>query len=89
MLREKPKRARPPLEARDHWDCDFSEFCDQDQIEQYPTIVELIIWLIGPIAAGYLQFNLKNGKSNSKESLDTHWQFAGIWPLLKFLLFWK
>ena len=41
------------------------------------------------IAAGYLQFNWKDGKSNPAEILSKHWEFANIWPLLKSLLFWK
>ena len=41
------------------------------------------------IAAGYLQFNWKEGKSNPADILSKHWEFASIWPLLKPLLFWK
>ena len=41
------------------------------------------------IAAGYLQFNWKDGKSNPADILSKHWEFASIWPLLKPLLFWK
>ena len=41
------------------------------------------------IAAGYLQFNWKDGKSNPADILSRHWDFANIWPLLKPLLFWK
>ena len=41
------------------------------------------------IAAGYLQFNWKDGKSNPADILSKHWEFANIWPLLKRLLFWK
>ena len=41
------------------------------------------------IAAGYLQFNHKDGKSNPADILSKHWEFANIWPLLKPLLFWK
>ena len=40
------------------------------------------------IAAGYLQFNWRDGKSNPADSLSKHWEFADIWPLLKTLLFW-
>ena len=39
------------------------------------------------IAAGYLQFNWKDGKSNPADILSKHWEFANIWPLLKPLLF--
>ena len=41
------------------------------------------------IAAGYLQFNWKDGKSNTVDILSKHREFANIWPLLKPLLFWK
>ena len=41
------------------------------------------------IAAGYIQFNWKDGKSNPADILSKHWEFASIWPLLKPLLFWK
>ena len=41
------------------------------------------------IAAGYLQFNWKDRKSNPADILCKHWEFANIWPLLKPLLFWK
>ena len=41
------------------------------------------------IAAGYLQFKHKDGKSNPADILSKHWEFANIWPLLKPLLFWK
>ena len=41
------------------------------------------------IAAGYLHFNCKDGKSNAADILSKHWEFASIWPLLKPLLFSK
>ena len=34
------------------------------------------------IAAGYLKFNWKDGKSNPADILSKHWEFANIWPLL-------
>ena len=34
------------------------------------------------IAAGYLQFNWKDGKSNPADILIKHWKFASIWPLI-------
>ena len=39
--------------------------------------------------AGYLQFNWKDGKSNSADILSKNWEFATVWPLLKPLLFWE
>ena len=41
------------------------------------------------VAAGYLQFNGKDGKSNPADILSKHWEFASIWPLLMPILFWK
>ena len=41
------------------------------------------------IAAGYVQFNWKDVKSNPADILSKHWKFASIWRLLKALLFWK
>ena len=38
------------------------------------------------IAAAYIQFNWKDGKSNPTEILSKHWGFASIWHLLKPLL---
>ena len=41
------------------------------------------------IAAGYLQFNWKGGKSNPADLISKHWEIASIWPLLNSLLFCK
>ena len=41
------------------------------------------------LAAGYLQFNWKDGKSNPADIISKNWEFASISPLLKPLLFWK
>ena len=89
MFGEKLKKARPPLKPRDHPENDFSEFCDQDQVKQYQRIVGQLIWLTGPIAAGYLQFNWKDGKSNPADILSKHWEYASIWPFLQPPLFWR
>ena len=47
MFGEKPKKTRTPLVAGDHLEIDISEFCDQDQIKQYQTIVGQLIWITG------------------------------------------
>ena len=47
MLHNKPKKTRTPLIAGDHPENDLSEFCDQDQIKKYQTIVQQLIWLSG------------------------------------------
>ena len=41
------------------------------------------------IAAGYLQFNWKDGKSNPSDILSKHWVFGNIWSFLNPLGFWK
>ena len=35
------------------------------------------------IAAGYLQFNWKDGKLKPADILSKHWEFAKVWPLQK------
>ena len=47
MFGEKPKKARTSLIAGDHPETDLSEFCDQDQIKQYETIIGQLVWLTG------------------------------------------
>ena len=47
MFGNKPKKTRTPLMAGDHPENDLSDFCDQDQIKQYQTIVGQLIWLSG------------------------------------------
>ena len=47
MFGSKPKKTRTQLMAGDHPENDLSEFCDQDQIKQYQTIVRELIWLSG------------------------------------------
>ena len=44
---EKPKKTKTPLVGGDHPESDISDFCDQDQIKQYQTIVGQLIWLSG------------------------------------------
>ena len=41
------------------------------------------------IAAGCLQFNWKDRKSNPADILSKQWEFTSIWPFLKPPLFWK
>ena len=42
-----PKKTRTPTVAGDHPENDLSDFCDQDQIKEYQTIVGQLIWLLG------------------------------------------
>ena len=39
------------------------------------------------IAAKYISFHWKNGKSNPADILSKHWEFTTVWPMLKPILF--
>ena len=41
------------------------------------------------IAAKFIGFYWKDGKTNPADILSKHWEFASIWPLFKPLLFWR
>ena len=41
------------------------------------------------IAAKFISFHWKDGKSNPADILCKHWEFATVWPLLKPTLFWR
>ena len=41
------------------------------------------------IAAKYISFHWKDGKSNPADILSKHWDFATVWPMLKPILFWR
>ena len=41
------------------------------------------------IAAKYISFHWKDGKSNPADILSKHWEFATVWPRLKPILFWR
>ena len=41
------------------------------------------------IAAKYISFHWKDGKSNPADILSQHWEFATVWPMLKPILFWR
>ena len=41
------------------------------------------------IAAKFISFHWKDGKSNPADILSKHWEFATVWPLLKPILFWR
>ena len=43
----------------------------------------------GSIAAKYISFHWKDGKSNPADILSKHWEFATVWPMLKPILFWR
>ena len=41
------------------------------------------------IAAKYISFHWKDGKSNPADILSKHWEFETVWPILKPILFWR
>jgi hypothetical protein len=41
------------------------------------------------IAAKYIAFFWKDGKTNPADILSKHWEFSTTWPLLKPILFWR
>ena len=41
------------------------------------------------IAAKYISFHWKDGKSNPADILSKHWEFAAVWSMLKPILFWR
>ena len=41
------------------------------------------------IAANYISFHWKDGKSNCTDILSKHWEFATVWNMLKPILFWR
>ena len=41
------------------------------------------------IAAKFISFHWKDGKSNPTDILSKHWEFATVWPMLKPILFWR
>ena len=41
------------------------------------------------IAAKFISFHWKDGKSNPADILSKHWEFATVWPMLRPILFWR
>ena len=46
MFSTKPKKARPPLEVGDHPEQEQSDFCNEEEIKQYQTLISQLQWLI-------------------------------------------
>ena len=46
MFSTKPKKARSPLEARDHPVLDQSDFCNEEETKHYQTLIGQLQWLI-------------------------------------------
>ena len=46
MLKEKPRKSRPPLEGGDHPELNTSDLCDEHQTKQFQTLIGQLQWLI-------------------------------------------
>ena len=66
-------------------------FLNQKPIDAYSKRHHLVSYhrVKEAIAAKYISFHWKDGKSNPADILSKHWEFATVWPMLKPILFWR
>ena len=66
-------------------------FLNQTAIDAYSKRHHLVSYhrVKEAIAAKYISFHWKDGKSNPADILSKHWEFATVWPMLKPILFWR
>ena len=66
-------------------------FLNQTPIDAYSKRQHLVSYhrVKEAIAAKYISFHWKDGKSNPADILSKHWEFATVWPMLKPILFWR
>ena len=66
-------------------------FLNQTPIDAYSKRHHLVSYhrVREAIAAKYISFHWKDGKSNPADILSKHWEFATLWPMLKPILFWR
>ena len=66
-------------------------FLNQTPIDAYSKRHHLLSYhrVREAIAAKYISFHWKDGKSNPADILSKHWEFATVWPMLKPILFWR
>ena len=66
-------------------------FLNQIQIDAYTKRHHLASYhrVREAIAAKYISFHWKDGKSNPADILSKHWEFATVWPMLKPILLWR
>ena len=66
-------------------------FLNQTPIDAYSKKHHLVSYhrVREAIAAKYISFHWKDGKSNPADILGKHWEFATVWPMLKPILFWR
>jgi hypothetical protein len=46
MFNEKPKKVKSPLEHGDHPELDLTEYCDEDEITKYQSLIGALQWTI-------------------------------------------
>ena len=46
IFSQSPRKQAPPLEAGDHQELDQSDFCNEEEIKQYQTLIGQLQWLI-------------------------------------------
>ena len=66
-------------------------FLNQTPIDAYSKRHHLVSYhrVKEAIAAKYISFHWKDGKSNPADILSKHLEFATVWPMLKPILFWR
>ena len=66
-------------------------FLNQTPIDAYSKRHHLVSYhrVKEAIAAKYISFHWKDGKSNPADILSNHWMFATVWPMIKPILFWR
>ena len=66
-------------------------FLNQTPIDAYSKRHHLVSYhrVREAIAAKYISFHWKDGKSNPADILSKHWEFVTVWPMLKPILFWR
>ena len=66
-------------------------FLNQTPIDVYSKRHHLVSYhrVKEAIAAKYISFHWKDGKSNPADILSKHWEFATVWPMLQPILFWR
>ena len=66
-------------------------FLNQTPIDAYSKRHHLVSYhrVKEAIAAKYISFHWKDGKSNPADILSKHWEFATVWPMLKPIMFWR
>ena len=75
MLKEKPRKSRPPLEGGDHPELDTPELCDEQQTKQFQTLIGQLQWLIsfGCLPDGAIRFRTGEHDFSSLKAQEYDW----------------